>query len=116
MLLLSKYNNNMASRTNKMWIMKQKKQAEKQKKIIWDSAKSSLEWQKREYTNPKGNSYIWFFRVWKLICDNTTSREDPDGYRAIRKPNSWEVDFSYKWFSSWAYRRYIRKVRKQNRS
>lgn len=105
----------MASRTNKMWILKQKKQAEKQKKLIWESSKNNLEWQKREYTNPKGNSYLWFFRVWKLICDITSWREDPDWYRAVRQPNSWEVSFIYKWFDSWWYRKYVKKNRKINR-
>ncbi len=103
----------MASRTNKMWILKQKKQAEKLKKLVGSSS-SNLDWQKKDYENPKWNVYTWFFRSWKLICDKTSAREDPDGYRAIRKANSWEVYFVYKWADSWAYRRYLKKMRKFN--
>ncbi len=102
----------MASRTNKMGIMKQKKQAEKQKKLIWENNKTNLQWQKREYINPKWNVYNWFFRNGKLICDNTSAREDPDWYRIVRQPNSWQINFIYKWNESWSYRRYIKKNRK----
>ena len=99
-----------------MWILKQKKQAEKQRKLAsWPKAKVSLEGKKREYTNPKGNTYTWFFRSGKLICDNTTAREDPDGYRAYRKPNSGEVEFVYKWQESWGYRRFLKNLRKYNK-
>jgi hypothetical protein len=29
-------------------------------------------------TNPKGNTYEWFLRGSKWVCDATTGREDPD--------------------------------------
>ncbi|UFX82812.1 hypothetical protein [Candidatus Absconditicoccus praedator] len=105
----------MAGRTNKMGILKQKRQAEKQKKLAGGSAsKISLEGQKKDYENPKGNVYTWFFRSGKLICENTTCREDPDGYRPFRKPNSGEIHFVYKGEESWGFRRYIRKQRRMS--
>lgn len=97
-----------------MWILKQKKQVEKQKKLIWNSSKKSLDWQKRDYVNPNGNSYVWFFRSWKLVCDITSWREDPDWFRILRKPNSWEVEFKKTWLDSWYFRRYIKKSRRHN--
>ncbi|USN54250.1 MAG: hypothetical protein H6765_06840 [Candidatus Peribacteria bacterium] len=49
--------------------------------------------QKRSYTNPKGNEYAWFMRASKWVCDATTGREDPDGFRIRRKPSGGEVEF-----------------------
>lgn len=100
----------MASRTNKMWILKKKTQQAKQKKI-WLNKWSSLSPEKREYTNPKWNSYKWFGRTWKYICDTTTCREDPDGFRIIRKPNSWEI-FWKENKESWWYKRWKKTNRK----
>lgn len=101
------------ARTNKMWILKKKQQQAKQKSlmkdIVWDV---DLE-VKKDFTNPKGNSYIWFFRTWKYICDITSSREDPDGYRIVRQANKWEIEFKYIWIDSWWFRKYIRKARRQ---
>lgn len=101
----------MASRTNKMWILKKKKQLQKQQKST-KATREELENVKRDYTNPKGNTYTRFFRSGKLICDSTTAREDPDGYRIVWKPNSGDYDFVYKGFDSWGYRKWLRKHKK----
>ena len=48
---------------------------------------------RRNYTNPKGHEYEWFMRSGKWICDLTSCREDPDGYRLRRKPSGGEPTF-----------------------
>jgi hypothetical protein len=85
------------ARTNKMGILKQKQQVAKQKKMIGEVV--SIEENngiKHEYTNPKGNVYLFFKRSGKRICDTTNCREDGDGYRLVGRPNSGDVDFEYK--------------------
>lgn len=101
----------MASRTNKMWILKKKKQLQKQQKTSITN-KAELEKVKKEYVNPKGNKYVRFFRAGKLICDSTTCREDPDWYRLVGKPNSGEFDFIFKWKESRCFRRRERKQKR----
>jgi hypothetical protein len=100
----------MVSRTNKMWILKKKAQQAKQKKIWWNKC-STLSTEKREYTNPMWNIYKWFGRTWKYICDMTTCREDPDWFRIVRKPNSWEI-FWKENLESWGYKRRKKSNRK----
>jgi hypothetical protein len=97
------------SRTNKMWILKQKQQVAKQKKIIgeWGSTNDEVDI-KRDFENPKWNSYTFFKRSGKWICDTTNCREDADGYRLVGRPNSGDVDFEYKWANSRGFRRYSR--------
>lgn len=102
----------MAGRTNKMWILKTKLQQAKQKKL-WGVAKSSMEWQKREYENPKWNSYLRFFRSGKWVNDQTSVREDPDGYRVCRTANSSEIEYKYTGESSFGYRRRTKRIRRK---
>jgi hypothetical protein len=94
------------ARTNKMWILKKKQQQAKQKILIWWKIENT-EWIKKEYTNPNGNSFLRFFRSWKLVCDNTSVREDPDWFRIIRNPNWWEISFKEN-LNSWWYKKYIK--------
>jgi hypothetical protein len=102
------------ARTNKMWILKKKQQQAKQKGLtVWGA--SSMEGQKRSYTNPNWNEYTWFMRSGKWVSDVTSCREDPDGYRIRRKPSGWEVDFVHRWNDSRAYRRYIKRWRRASR-
>ena len=56
---------------------------------------------KRAYTNPKGNEYDWFMRSGKWVCDATTCREDPDGYRLRRQPSGGEAEFVLIADASW---------------
>jgi hypothetical protein len=84
------------SRTNKMGILKQKQQVAKQKKMMSDSVSADEQnGIKHEFTNPKGNSYLFFKRSGKWICDMTNCREDGDGYRLVGRPNSGDVDHIY---------------------
>lgn len=102
------------ARTNKMWILKQKTQQQKQKKLmVWWSWVAENIWEKRDYTNEKWNTYKRFFRTWKYVCDVTSCREDPDWFRAIRKPNSWEIFWKYTWKDSYWFRRWFKKSRRQ---
>lgn len=102
------------ARTNKMWILKKKQQQAKQKQLlVWKT--DDIESVKKEYSNPKNNSYNRFFKSWKFFCDTTSVREDPDWYRILRTPNSWEINFEYRWDASYWFRRWIRKIRKLKR-
>lgn len=97
------------ARTNKMWILKKKQQQAKQKKLVWEISTSD-EWVKKSFVNPAWNI---FFRVkiWqKYINDTTSRREDPDGYRLVRKPSGWEIDFVQTF--GWGYKKYLKKLRK----
>jgi len=69
---------------------------------------------KREYTNPKGNSYEWFMRSGKRVCDRTSCREDPDGFRLRRKPSGGEPVFVEIGRQSWAYRRYLKRAHRMS--
>jgi len=71
-----------------MWILKKKMQLQKQKKVMWEGSQE-FDTQKRPIENPKWNNYMRFIRTWKYVCDTTSVREDPDGYRIKRRPNSW---------------------------
>lgn len=102
----------MMARTNKMWIAKKKAQQAKQKNLLKDSTYNYEVDVKKSYTNPKNNSYTRFFRSGKYICHETTKREDPDGFRILRKPNWGEVDYEYKWLSSWGFRKWLKKCRR----
>ncbi len=98
------------ARTNKMWILKKKMQLQKQKKVLWEGSQET-DMQKRPIENPKWNSYMRFVRTGKYVCDTTSVREDPDGYRIKRKPNSGEFDFEMRGDTSYWYRRYIKRQR-----
>lgn len=111
------------ARTNKTWIMKQKKQAEKQKKKLKSARSLATEntkrmshselkdsWLIRTEENPKGNKYERT-KIWKKWwCSNTKIREDVDWYRLVKQ--NWKLIFEYKWNESWAYRKWTKKWRK----
>ncbi len=101
------------ARTNKQWIAKKKAQQAKQKLLAWPKTRSN-EGLKREYTNPKWSTYIWFMRSWKRVCDRTSCREDPDGYRLRRKPSGGEPTFVEIGRQSRAYRRYLRRAHRMS--
>jgi hypothetical protein len=94
-----------------MGILKKKQQQAKQKKLSTKKQRSN-EGIRRTYTNPKGNSYERFMRAGKWICDTTSGREDPDGYRIRRQPSGGEIERVYLGEQSRAYRRYIRNQRR----
>lgn len=96
-----------------MWILRKKMQLQKQKNIKGNVKKEEIIW-KRKFVNPKWNEYERFFRSWKWINDNTWCREDPDGYRILRKANSWEIEWMLKWEQSWCFRKWIRKRKKMS--
>ena len=109
----------MASRTNKMWILKKKKQLEKIKSIKkwWKrylktknlSDNEKLEkWLIFSKTNPKHNTYKRDKSGRKIICVDTWLREDLDGYRLIFKANSSELLYKPSGIKP-ALRRIIRK-------
>lgn len=101
----------MSSRTNKIWILKKKQQLQKQK--LKKQEIEYMNFEEREFKNPLWNIYKRFYRSWKWINLTTKVREDPDWYRIIRKPNSWEIYRIYKWITWWL-KRYIRKKWKSN--
>ncbi len=96
-----------------MGILKKKQQQAKQKKVIWEG--DTLEGVKQSHENPKGNTYQWFMRSGKRVCDVTSQREDPDGYRIQRRANGGEVTFVYRWFTAWWYRKWMRSMSKQKK-
>jgi len=96
------------ARTNKMWILKKKQQQAKQKSVSWEKTRSN-EWMRRNYENPKWHEYEWFVRSGKRICDVTSCREDPDGYRLRRKPSWWEPTFVDYGMSSRWYKRFLKR-------
>jgi hypothetical protein len=54
-------------------------------------------------------------RSGKWICDVTSGREDPDGYRIIRRPSGWEPEHVFVGDSSRAFRRRRKRAFKQSR-
>lgn len=94
-----------------MGILKKKQQQAKQKQLMWGSGEN-MEGVKREYENPKGHTYKRFLRSGKRVCDVTSVREDPDGYRLRRKPNSGDAEFFHVGIASRGFRRYLRKASK----
>jgi uncharacterized protein RhaS with RHS repeats len=100
----------MASRTNKMGILKKKRQLQKQRNLLNKTKKEEIIW-KKQFTNPKWNTYDRFFRSGKWINDKTWQREDPDWYRIRRLPNSSEIEWIYNPLGWW-YRKWIRKMKK----
>ncbi len=112
----------MASRTNKQWIAKKKKQLEKLKILKvwakrWLKFKNLSEEEKLEkglifdLVNPKNNKFTRDKSWRKIICLQTGLREDTDWYRLIFLPNSSEVKYVYKGISS-ALRKKINKSKK----
>jgi hypothetical protein len=102
------------ARTNKMWILKKKQQQAKQKGLM-SEAWGGEEGIKRTFENPKGHEYVFFLRWWKWICDITSVREDPDGFRIQRSANSGDSTFVHRGVSAWGFRKYIRKAFKAGR-
>ena len=111
----------MAWRTNKIWILKKKKQLEKIKLIKsgwkrWLKNKNLSEEEKREkwlifdLVNPKWNKFTRDKSGRKIICIQTWLREDTDGYRLIFKANSMQVDYNFSWINA-RLRRKIKKSR-----
>jgi len=101
----------MASRTNKQWIAKKKKQLEKLRmlKVWWKRRlknKNLSEEEKIEkglifeMVNPKSHKFTRDKSGRKVICLQTWLREDYDWYRLRFKPNSSEVFYVYKWITS----------------
>ena len=111
----------MASRTNKIWIAKKKKQQEKLKRLKKAITKVSYKnlstkekqekWLIKEMINPKWNKFYRDFSWRKIICVYTWLREDTDWYRVVWKPNSSEHDFVFVWIRP-ALRRKINKMKK----
>jgi hypothetical protein len=99
----------MASRTNKMWILKKKRQLEKIK-ILKTKKKYNLkhlsetekisQWLIFDKKNPKWKKYTRDKSWRKIICKQTWLREDFDGYRLIFKPNSSDAEYVFSWFNS----------------
>ena len=94
-----------------MGILKKKMQLQKQKLVKWKVKIQEIVW-KKQYSNPKWNVYERFFRSWKWVNDKTWCREDSDGYRIIRRANSGEIEWVYKWENSWCFRKWIKKMRR----
>lgn len=104
------------ARTNKQWIAKQKAQQERQHKLMeqaWalGNTKQTGEKLTSSQTNPKWNTYDWFLRGSKWVCDATTWREDPDWYRILRQPSGGGLDWMQR-FDSFHFKRYIRRGRR----
>jgi len=97
-----------------MGILKKKQQQAKQKQLIWGGSEN-LDGMKREYENPKGHTYKRFLRSGKRVCDVTSVREDPDGFRLRRKPNSGDTEFVHIGVASRGFKRYIRRASKLSR-
>ncbi len=101
----------MASRTNKQWIAKKKKQLEKLKILkVWSkrrlknkelSEEEKIEkWLIFELINPKNHKFTRDKSRRKVICLQTWLREDTDWYRLRFKPNSSEVYYEFKWITT----------------
>jgi len=111
----------MASRTNKIWILKKKKQLEKlkYKKSLWkrylktkdlsDEEKIS-KWLIFDLENPKWKKYNRDKSWRKVICVQTWLREDFDGYRLLFKANSSEVFYENTWINSRLRRKLKKKI------
>lgn len=112
----------MAWRTNKMWILKKKKQLEKIKliKSWWKR------WLKNKSISPEEKIQKWLIfdkenSVWntfsrdkswrKIICNQTWLREDFNGYRLLFKANSNEIIYKFTWWNS-QLRKKINKTKK----
>jgi len=109
----------MASRTNKQWIAKKKKQLEKLKILkVWAkrrfknknlSEEEKLEkWLIFYMTNPKNHKFSRDKSWRKIICLETWLREDYDWYRLVFKANSSEMVYNYKGITP-ALRRKLKK-------
>ena len=109
----------MASRTNKQWIAKKKKQLEKLRALkVWAkrwlknknlSEEEKIEkWLIFDLQNPSGKKYSRDKTGRKVICIQTWLREDFDWYRLRFKANSSEVLY----YKSWINSRLRRKIRK----
>jgi len=102
----------MASRTNKMWIFKKKKQLEKIKAIKWTTSSGVVKnkslsepekielWLVFDLENPKWKKYTRDKSWRKIICKQTGLREDMDGYRLLFKPNSSEIYYKFSGFNA----------------
>lgn len=101
------------ARTNKMGILKKKQQQAKQKKLGGEG--DAQEGLKQSHENPKGSTYQWFMRNGKWVCDETSQREDPDGYRIQRKANGGELTFVYRGQTAWGYRKRFRSLKKMQK-
>ncbi len=99
------------ARTNKIWILKKKKQLEKIKLIKswwkrylknkWFSEEEKLEkWLIFDLENPDSNKFSRDKSWRKVICKQTGLREDLDGYRLVFKANSSELEFIYSGMNS----------------
>ena len=101
------------ARTNKQWIARQKAQQERQKRLLWDNVPTpELGWKLiRSFENPLGREYQWFLRGSKWVCDASSGREDPDGFRILRLANSGDINWvlHMTWFD---YKRYRKKARR----
>jgi len=108
------------ARTNKIWILKNKLKAQKQKKVMkWHVSlmrekvkKMSIEEAKQMWyyidsrENPKWNKYHRRLLGRRWFCEETRHREDPDGYR-LSKLN-WKLEFVHR-PDSWSYRKWLKK-------
>jgi len=99
----------MASRTNKVGILKKRKQLQKLKILKWPSRtanKNLSDSEKLEkglifdMENPKNNKFSRDKSWRKVICKQTWLREDTDGYRLLFKPNSSELEYRFSWFNA----------------
>ncbi len=108
-------------RTNKIWILKKKKQLEKIKLIKswwkrylknkWFSEEEKLEkWLIFDLENPNLNKFSRDKSGRKVVCKQTWLREDLDGYRLVFLANSSETKFVYSGINS-RLRRKIKKGR-----
>lgn len=101
------------ARTNKQWIARQKAQQEKQRKLMWEWSTAQAEWEKlvNNYTNPLWRTTKWFLRWSKWVNDETSWREDPDGFRVKRKAWWWEVE-RFLNITGFDFKRYRKKSRR----
>ena len=99
----------MAWRTNKVWILRKRKQLEKlkskkDKKYLSTknmSEKEKLEkWLIFEKENPMWKQYSRDKSGRKIICVQTGLREDLDAYRLLFKANSNEIYFVKTWINA----------------
>jgi len=110
----------MASRTNKIGILKKRKQLQKIKILKWNwrSINKNLSDSEKlekdlifDMQNPKSNKFSRDKSWRKVICKQTWLREDTDGYRLLFKPNSSEVIYKFGWFNA-RLNRIVKKGRK----
>ena len=112
----------MASRTNKQWIAKKKKQLEKLRQIkVWakryfktrnlSEEEKVSRWLIFDLENPKWKKYTRDKSWRKIICIQTWLREDFDGYRLRFKANSSEIEYVFSGFNA----RLNKKIKKWKR-